>query len=177
MLKESIMKVEVGREYKTRGGWKAKVISDDGSGFMQFCVEHDDGGNTILWHYDCGSAGKDLPIPEYDLISYWVEGPKTGEWIGWNGGECPVHPETVVQICYAEGLDKHVEAKFVDWQDDVVAYRVIKEYVEPKKPLDYWLYYSEGIEEWVSSNNEVDANDLHDLDASRFPVIHVREVI
>ena len=64
-----------------------------------------------------------------------------GLWHGWNGGECPVHPFTLVE-CYG-GTQWAVEithpikscAKFRRWSE-INAFRVIKEYVEPPKPVE-----------------------------------------
>ena len=61
-----------------------------------------------------------------------------GKIHGWNGGECPVHPETEVEVWfrgYTCGKDE--TAFFWSWQHDnddgdVIAFRVIKEYREPK---------------------------------------------
>ena len=62
-----------------------------------------------------------------------------GKWHGWNGGECPVHPETVVEVQYNR-RETHTAKKFV-WSHslsnaDIVAFRVIKEHREPR---EWWL--------------------------------------
>lgn len=59
------------------------------------------------------------------------------DWITWNGGECPIHPATIVETRYrsAPDIDKGVR---IDWpvragrlawnhdgeDDDIVAYRI-----------------------------------------------------
>lgn len=58
-----------------------------------------------------------------------------GEWIEWNGGECPVDPETVVEVKFrgpAVGMEPDrdlAEATCFYWLhdndcSDIIAYRV-----------------------------------------------------
>ena len=56
---------------------------------------------------------------------------------GWNGGDCPVHPETVVECWMRVDGWAHCKAGELDWSHygksfDIIAFRVVKEYVEPK---------------------------------------------
>lgn len=56
---------------------------------------------------------------------------------GWNGGDCPVHPETVVEYWLRRHGASECMAKYVNWNHnknsgDIIAFRVVKEYVEPK---------------------------------------------
>tara|TARA_R110000796_G_scaffold30122_14_gene80781 strand:- start:2679 stop:3161 length:483 start_codon:yes stop_codon:yes gene_type:complete len=78
----------------------------------------------------------------YSLVSRATpEEVPTGKWIGWNGGECPVHSEAVVEVTYGEERDRRLASVF-DWNHDllpIVAYRVIKEYVEAPKPREFWI--------------------------------------
>lgn len=60
-----------------------------------------------------------------------------GKIHGWNGGECPVHPETVVECWMRVDGWAHCKAGELDWGHseksfDIIAFRVVKEYVEPK---------------------------------------------
>lgn len=32
-----------------------------------------------------------------------------GKWHGWNGGKCPVHPESIVQVQFADETRVDVE--------------------------------------------------------------------
>jgi hypothetical protein len=60
-----------------------------------------------------------------------------GEWQIWNGGECPVDPETKVQVhllyqTRREAIENpHGKAKDWQWDPDfdvaIIAYRVVKE--------------------------------------------------
>ena len=60
-----------------------------------------------------------------------------GKWHGWNGGDCPVHPETVVEaFCSVEKeyFDPDYADEF-DWSTPG-AFRVVKEYKEPR---EFWV--------------------------------------
>lgn len=58
---------------------------------------------------------------------------------GWNGGDCPVHPKSVVLVWTDEGmLGAHIgwPASTIGWKSDndvpIRAFKVIKKYEEPK---------------------------------------------
>lgn len=78
-----------------------------------------------------------------------------GKWHGWNGGACPVHPETVVEVQF--DTDRDVEkAKNLEWQhqhegtySDIIAFRIIKEY---KEPMEVWMKWSECLKDWMPCN-------------------------
>lgn len=61
-----------------------------------------------------------------------------GKIHGWNGGECPVHPEAVVKFWTNSGGIDPVKAKCLRWKHtdeglgDIIAFQVVKAYVEPK---------------------------------------------
>lgn len=61
-----------------------------------------------------------------------------GEWHGWNGGECPVHPRTVVRAATSTGSKSPARAGHVNWESEdlVIAFQVTKEYKEPR---EFWL--------------------------------------
>lgn len=70
-----------------------------------------------------------------------TEETQVGKWIGWNGGECPVHPMTTVEAVFYSFDGKSMNAsvgeayRFV-WDTHlgtILAYRVIKEYREPRE--------------------------------------------
>ena len=70
-----------------------------------------------------------------------------GNWHGWNGGECPVHPKSEVEGIYLdddgdttdESPVSDVAVKF-DWLYEasfkLIAFRVVKEYREPR---EFWI--------------------------------------
>lgn len=58
---------------------------------------------------------------------------------GWNGGDCPVHPETVVHAWFRSSVNKECKADYLRWSKDanfsntdIIAFRVVEPYVEPK---------------------------------------------
>jgi hypothetical protein len=63
-----------------------------------------------------------------------------GQIHGWNGGECPVHPESVVDFWVRDGeYNTQRIAADLDWvhgvEDtdlEIIAFQVTKPYVEPK---------------------------------------------
>lgn len=86
-------------------------------------------------------------------------------WYGWNGGECPVHPETIVE-CYGSGNvsgKMRSAARLRDWSC-IDAFRVIREHREPR---EWWIVHGvDGMRDAVSN------------DRIKSPhAIHVREVI
>ena len=96
-----------------------------------------------------------------------------GKWHGWNGGECPVHPKSVVEVrfymAYSEGP---AAADNLDWDDPdcvIVAFRVVKPFREPQ-------------ERWICGNwayrslAEAKAHHSEKLDTAP-EIIHVREVL
>lgn len=62
-----------------------------------------------------------------------------GQIHGWNGGECPVHPETVVKYWLRDHRpsSEPQDANTLSWSHkdkswDIIAFQVVKAYVEPK---------------------------------------------
>lgn len=93
-----------------------------------------------------------------------------GKWHGWNGGECPVHPETVVDVVFDDGSKmSNMRSKGVFWKGALMpcAFRVVKEH---RKSRDFWICIFDGSA-W---DNEATANRYN---KDRGQVIHVREVI
>lgn len=61
----------------------------------------------------------------------------TGQIYGWNGGKCPVHPETKVELWFRGGVWTRDDAGVCSWKHcnstgDIIAFQVITPYVEPK---------------------------------------------
>lgn len=60
-----------------------------------------------------------------------------GEWHTWNGGECPVHPKSVVEVRLRSGFNSRsrFSGEFAWWHDqdssDITSFRVVTHYVEP----------------------------------------------
>lgn len=87
-----------------------------------------------------------------------------GNWHGWNGGECPVHPDTRGEFVFADGSICTIKpAGAWGWDDTelpIIAFRVTKPYVEPR---EFWIY----------PDGAVDCIMYHEVDGA----IHVREVL
>jgi hypothetical protein len=82
-----------------------------------------------------------------------------GQIHGWNGGDCPVHPETVVSIWHRNGLYQRIKAGVHWWghrdtNGDIIAFQVVKAYVEPKV-----IWVNEYLEELVAHPDEQSARD------------------
>ena len=88
-----------------------------------------------------------------------------GNWHGWNGGECPVHPKSIGDITYADGVVyKSVKLGQYDWNFPLM-FRVVKEYREPR-------------EFWIAGRNDLAFPSAREAKTA-FPgstPIHVREV-
>lgn len=62
------------------------------------------------------------------------------DWIEWNGGECPVPPETTVEVRFRGGRTSNMDAPGADWRwshhgegSDIVAYRVREKTEAPRE--------------------------------------------
>ena len=76
------MKLEVGKQYKTRAGHRAVVVDFDGD----YAAWHSDSRKT-LWHRGDGltfAALESRQSPK-DLISEWVEPKKGSAWVNVYG--------------------------------------------------------------------------------------------
>lgn len=88
-----------------------------------------------------------------------------GKWHGWNGGECPVHPETLVEGIYINpeegGVDSRSpvtdRASEFDWERVerflLVSFRVIKPYREPR---EVWMLKGVLSGNWVPVPKDYD---------------------
>lgn len=73
-----------------------------------------------------------------------------GEWWGWNGGECPLHPETEIEVRWMCGYarKKGRVGQFSGsgqwtWDDEysnrIVAFRVLKPHTTQEQPREVWI--------------------------------------
>ena len=95
-----------------------------------------------------------------------------GRWHGWNGGECPVHPLSIIEIVTtdegSEGDDW--QAGDCHWHNGtrIAAFRVIKEHREPR---EFWIVMNDGMAwdtEWQAEKHAAPVESQ---------IIHVREVL
>lgn len=100
-----------------------------------------------------------------------------GKIHGWNGGNCPVHPETEVEYWIRDGGPDTIKAEWLWWShetsgSDVIAFRVVKEYVEPKV---IWVNeYTDG--EHMAFETEADARGRTGKDTTRIAVKYVEAI-
>lgn len=70
-----------------------------------------------------------------------------GNWHPWNGGECPVHPKSLVQVMVRDGIvsSERQPARAYEWDEDhtgtIVAFRVVKEHKEPRTDYNDGKWY------------------------------------
>ena len=97
-----------------------------------------------------------------------------GKWHGWNGGECPVHLHSEVEIAWRHKdgtIDnrggKAGSLSFLGNEyGDIIAFRVTKEHREPR---EFWVT-GDGANVW---HTEIEARRC----AEGGEIIHVREVM
>ena len=71
-----------------------------------------------------------------------------GKIHGWNGGPCPVHPETEVRYWLREDGPSHCcKASKLDWKHllvsfDIIAFQVVEAYSDPVPPRECWSFCS-----------------------------------
>jgi len=85
-----------------------------------------------------------------------------GLWHGWNGGECPVRPESIIEIVSSGGNLIKMAANYGAWDHptmQLIAFRVVAEHKEPR---EFWIDLKTGV---ACSYGNVSG------------MIHVREVI
>ena len=72
-----------------------------------------------------------------------------GKWHGWNGGECPVHPKTAVNVLYGDGGSQNgLAASMFCWEGPdeiprsyIAAFCVVKEH---RGPRECWVNFEIG---------------------------------
>lgn len=100
-----------------------------------------------------------------------------GQWYGWNGGECPVHPETKVSSATPNGIRPAKPARNLEWDGEsvnrVVAFMIIREHREPR---EWWITKCNG---YTHPHDTLEAAQTYcRCNASMNPnIIHIREVI
>jgi hypothetical protein len=131
------IKLHVGYVGKTRVCKRVEIVNcDEAVGSWPFCTDTED------WYAEDGRFF--VTTSQYDIIGPWVDEPapdyNDGKWHGWNGGECPVHPKTVVRYVGTTGVGRDASpAKIINWPKLNGAFRVVTPYVEPPKPREFWL--------------------------------------
>ncbi len=96
-----------------------------------------------------------------------------GQIHGWNGGDCPVHTKTVVEVWFRCKDSDICQANALFWNhagecDDIVAFKVVKPYVEPKV-----IWVNEYPEELVPHHDKLSAITSSTPRATRIAVKYV----
>lgn len=114
-----------------------------------------------------------------------------GKWHGWNGGECPIHPESLVEAVFLDDTNpgrpydslnslngREMEAKTGDrcwtWSPihrKIIAFRVVKEYREPR---EWWLTKCGS---YTHAHETLEAAQNYERCNRNVEIIHVREVV
>lgn len=98
-----------------------------------------------------------------------------GKIHGWNGGDCPVHHKSVVQVWLRCGERDTDEARSYNWThgdvEDIVAFKVLKEYKEAK-----YMWANEYVSGYSYYESEVEAQSYASPSAIRVAV-KFKEVI
>ena len=100
-----------------------------------------------------------------------------GKWHGWNGGECPVHPKSVVEAIWhdpnkntagfqPERTAYEDEGPRLAWSH-VVKFRVVREYYEPR---EFWIVNGSVAMPSLSAAEALCAGN------EGYTITHVREV-
>lgn len=89
-------KFEIGSQWKTRGGWRAVVVDNEG---RYITVWHKKAGEDILLHYMNGRLQSSCP-GDFDLIEPWVEPKVHDVWIN-----VYKHKYEKGWICFGEDSD------------------------------------------------------------------------
>lgn len=180
------IKLEAGKTYIARNGDKYGPL-----------VHHPESVGTI-WEYSLGDGNfayawradgrvYKCSVGLRDLIEEVVEAKITmrnspnwndGTIHGWNGGNCPVHPETELELWTRGGSNLNTYARNIKWdhflerERDVIAFRVVKEYVGPKV---IWVNeYAEGCH--LAFNTENEAKKGAGEHATRIAVKYVEAI-
>jgi hypothetical protein len=164
------IQLHVGYVGITREGKRVEITGEtsmpdypfESSEYNSYCI----GGN--YWRDEAASS--------QDIVGPWVETPveplvdyNDGKWHRWAGGECPVHPDTLVYATFIEeDQGPHTDSRYArnyHWDSGygpIVAFLVTKEYVEPpKEPREFWVL----------------AGSCFNSDPCVSDAIHVREVM
>jgi len=99
-----------------------------------------------------------------------------GNWHGWNGGECPVHPKSVVDAREEIGVRWLSQAENCDWHSMRGAFRVVKEYREPRECWAVGKRMHDSLADAEAFRARVDAANPGHGHLDR-PITHWREVV
>ena len=95
----------------------------------------------------------------------YTDHPPVGEWQGWNGGICPVHPLATVEYVMRAETAGPDSADQLDWEHsgdtwDIIAYRIVEGYKAPepvREPRELWITTDERGYEYFCSPEDHNA--------------------
>jgi hypothetical protein len=103
---------------------------------------------------------------------------ENGEIWGWNGGECPVHPESKVMVWFRDAGWTTNRAGQLRW-GHIVCFQVTKPYVEPPAPVEpktIWVNEYKADDAWHGFLNEEQAKRYALRGVTRIGVKYVEEM-
>jgi len=103
---------------------------------------------------------------------------KENYWYGHNGGERPVHPETLVTILFSDGSKQGAQraGDVFGWTSgNIAAFLILKLYREPRKAREWWV----NVFSWTDGAATLYACELEAKTSvvGVIETIHVREVL
>ena len=97
-----------------------------------------------------------------------------GKWHGWNGGECPVHTHSLIDVTFGDGWCRGRYPDEFCWdhkEKPIIAFRVVKPYCEPR---EFWVnVYPDDFVAAHVTKEEAEDNKA----STRLACIRVREVL
>jgi hypothetical protein len=162
------IQLHVGYVGVTREGKRVEIVQNTNI----WTDEYPWADDKISWRDD-GAYHAGGQLHNFDVVGPWVEPVKLpinyndGFWHQWNGSECPVHPNSTVEMISTQsGKPSRCAAISVTWDhpcDPIIAFRVTDEFLEPR---EFWIF--NGMTDRDIKTEKPD--DMHGY-------IHVREVI
>jgi hypothetical protein len=133
------IQLHVGYVGVTREGERVEIVRANNN---MWTVQYPWTDDNLSWR-DNGEYHADSQMHNFDIVGPWVEPVKTpinyndGKWHQWNGSECPVHPNSTVQMVSTQsvGINRRAANSF-DWDhelDPILAFRVTNEFLESTK--------------------------------------------
>jgi hypothetical protein len=116
---------------------------------------------------------------DLDIVGPWVEPVdyNDGFWHQWNGGECPVHPKSTVEMISAQsGKPTRSAAISFTWDhelDAILAFRVTEEFIKPKEPRELWV----SLNDYQAHETEADAQAHDKVLGCNHGYFRVKEII
>jgi hypothetical protein len=187
------IQLHVGYVGVTREGMRVKITGNAYGGNIPFISKERLG---FEWAHNgaCVSdggwrGGEDISAD--DIVGPWVEEPvkpivdyNDGNWHRWGGGNCPVHPETEVELMPLNPYDTTMRpntvsatAIHVDWgvncDNPIVSFCVTEEFIKPKEPRELWV----SLNDYQAHETEAAAQDYDKHLGCHHGYFRVKEII